>query len=830
MNDNDRIKILLIEDDTIDQMAFQRLVKNQNLPYIYQIANSIANARRLISEEEFDIVVADFNLGDGTFFDLKDDLKNTPFIVVTGSGDEEVAVTAMKRGAKDYLIKDNERTYLQLLPITVAQAVKHHKMEQGQIQTQNKIKMLFQAVEQSSTSVIITDPQGSIEYVNPKFEQVTGYTMEEVTGKNPRILKTDYHEKEFYEELWDDVLDGKTWTGEFLNQKKNGLRFWEMATISPVYDDNGNIIHLIAIKEDVTEQKKVKQALEFRVKLENLINQISTNFINLTTNKIDAAVAESLGKIGRFINIDRAFVYSFNQDRGIFVRKYNWFSTSIDVLLDLPDTLTIDNIPWLYNVLQSQDMVFIPSIEMMQPEAAKEKAVLESINSRSIIFFPMLYQYNLMGFVGLCSIQYEKYWDTDTIKLLKTLVEIIVNALQRKQAAEEIENLYNSLKQEIELAASVQTYLVPQWLRYEDDILFSSIYKPSSSIGGDLFDILKISDQKYVVYMGDISGHGVKAALMMTAVKSIIGMLIENEKGNLNPHYIIQRLNKILCRSLFHNDYMTIGLGVIDLAQNEIRYLSAGHPSLIEYDLKTGETVVLGTKGSIPVGWDENFEYKPENEDVIPFRENKVYIMYTDGIFECENPEGNQLGLTGFTRLLEEQTNIDNGIMLPHIFKQRLTDLQYNINSDDFTMLIFQKAVTSQKGKFNKLFLVHSLTQNTGLIATECYQQMIEHLGNEKLATEVELVINEFLNNIIEHGLQSKKDTIIAFRFEIDDKIRMKFVDNGQDWDLPQPEDKNIAKPDKFRGMGMQIIYTIISDIRKNRYDNINETTIEVDI
>lgn len=828
--DNKKIKVLLIEDDIIDQMAFKRLVKNQDLPYDYMIADSVESAKEIIAGNEFDIIIADFNLGDGNAFDIFNDSISTPYIFVTGSGDEEIAVNAMKKGAHDYLIKDNERYYLQLLPVTVEQAVRHHRLEQSQKKSENRIKMLFHAVEQSSTSVMITEPNGVIEYVNPKFIAVTGYELDEVIGKNPKILKTEYHDAEYYENLWDTILAGKTWHGEFLNQKKNGLRFWEMASISPVFDDNGEIIHLIAVKEDVTEAKKVKQALEFRVKFEKLITQISTNFINLTTGKIDAAVDESLMKIGNFISIDRAFVYLLDEKNSNFERRFNWFSNDIEVSQDLPCNLKENEIPWLNNQLQDKDMVFIPSIHTMFENAAKEKSLLTHIKARSIIFLPMMYEQTLMGFLGLCSIQYEKYWDENTIKLLKILVEIIVNALQRKRAAEEIENLYNSLKQEIELASSVQTYLVPQWLKLEENILFSSIYNPSSTIGGDLFDILKISDVEYVFYVGDISGHGVKAALMMTAVKSIISMLIESEKRNLCPHYIINRLNKILCRRLFHSDYMTISLGLINLKKNEIRYINAGHPSLIEFDMARSKAKISGDKGAIPVGWDENFNYKKEHEDLIKFEENKTYILYTDGIFECENPQGEQLGLAGFLKFLEEQTEIESGIILPHMFKQRLMDLNFDVSSDDFTMLTFQKNKQNEAGKYNKLFLINSLSQNTSKIANECYQAMIEHVGNEKQATEIELVINEFINNIIEHGLQTKKDTIIAFYFDIDEKIRMRFVDNGLDWKLPQPEDNNIAKEGKFRGMGMQIIYTLISDIVKNRYDTINETIMEVEI
>ncbi|MDO9576669.1 MAG: SpoIIE family protein phosphatase [Candidatus Cloacimonadales bacterium] len=824
-----RIKVLLIEDDLIDQMAFKRMVANFDLPYDYQVADCVHKALELLEENDFDIILADFNLGDGNAFDVFKEVNDTPFVLVTGSGDEATAVDAMKMGVKEYLVKDNERTYLQLLPVTVKQTLKHWELEKTQAKSQNKINMLFRAVEQSSASVVITDPDGSIEYVNPKFEEVSGYSSNEVIGQNPRILKTDYHDVDFYKELWDTIKSGKTWTGEFLNQKKNGLTFWEMATISPVFNEETVLTNLIAVKEDVTEQKRIKQALEFRVQFEELINAISTNFINLTANKINEEVSNSLGKIGRFIHIDRSYVYQYDLKKEKLMMTHHWLVPDIKESNPLPDEILPDRIPWMISRFADEEMLFLPSLFSLPKTAAADRAFLEEADVKSILVLPMVYEQKLMGMLWLDNVTSEKFWDIDTIKLLRILVEIIVNALQRRMSAEKIENLYNSLKQEVELASSVQTYLIPQWLRYEDGILFSSIYKPSSSIGGDLFDILKISDTKHVVYVGDISGHGVKAALMMTAVKSIISMLIEDEKNNLNPHYIITRLNKILCKELFFDDYMTLTLGIIDLERNEIRYLSAGHPSLLEYDLVNGKTKLLGKNGSIPVGWQAEHEYTLEDEDVATFSENKAYLMYTDGIFECENQEGSQLGLEGFTRFLDEFSDFNCGLMLPHKFKQKLTDLNYNINTDDFTMVEFQKIAPNKTGAYKKLFVVNSLLQDTIPIGKECFEAVMTHLKDNDLAIKTELVLNEFLNNIIEHGLEFKKDTIAALQLEITDKIKMTFWDSGVDWEIPEKTQDNIAAPGKFRGMGMQIIHSLVTKVDKQRFDEINETVIVMD-
>jgi diguanylate cyclase (GGDEF)-like protein/PAS domain S-box-containing protein len=127
---------------------------------------------------------------------------------------------------------------------------------------EEKLLQLSRAVEQSPTSIVITDTTGSIEYVNPKFTEMTGYTLEEAIGKNPRILKTDQTPKETHRQLWERLTSGVEWRGEFVNRKKNGELFHEAASISPITDDSGITTHYVAVKEDITATKLNEQKLQ----------------------------------------------------------------------------------------------------------------------------------------------------------------------------------------------------------------------------------------------------------------------------------------------------------------------------------------------------------------------------------------------------------------------------------------------------------------------------------------------------------------------------------------------------------------------------------------
>ena len=144
---------------------------------------------------------------------------------------------------------------------------------------EDKIKKLSIAVEQSPASIVITDLNGNIEYVNPIFEKLTGYNSDEVIGQNARILKSQNANPIIFDELWKTISSGKTWEGEFTNKRKNGDEFIESALIAPIKNDEGIITSYIAIKEEITERKKAESKLidakrELEKKNKNIISSI----------------------------------------------------------------------------------------------------------------------------------------------------------------------------------------------------------------------------------------------------------------------------------------------------------------------------------------------------------------------------------------------------------------------------------------------------------------------------------------------------------------------------------------------------------------------------
>ncbi len=148
---------------------------------------------------------------------------------------------------------------------------------------EDTVRTLSRAVEQSPVSVVITNQDGLIEFVNPRFCQVTGYTYDEVVGLRPSVLKSGYTSDADYRVLWQTITVGGTWTGTFLNKKKNGDHYWEQASISPIRDESGAITHFVAVKEDITERKWSEDALRLSEAQYRFLAENSTDLISRLT-------------------------------------------------------------------------------------------------------------------------------------------------------------------------------------------------------------------------------------------------------------------------------------------------------------------------------------------------------------------------------------------------------------------------------------------------------------------------------------------------------------------------------------------------------------------
>jgi two-component system, NtrC family, sensor kinase len=204
-------------------------------------------------------------------------------------------------------------------------------------QNENRLRQLSVVVEQSPVSVVITDLNGNITYVNRRFTECTGYSYDEAIGQNPRILKSDYTPAEVYRTLWDTIRRGEEWRGEFRNRKKNGDLYWESVVISPIRNSDGVTSHFLAVKEDITERKLAESHSRQAQKLEAI-------------GQLAAGIAHEINTPIQFVGDNTRFV------------KEAW--TSLDSVLALCEAASsaedaADVLPRVHSMLQDCDSQYL---------------------------------------------------------------------------------------------------------------------------------------------------------------------------------------------------------------------------------------------------------------------------------------------------------------------------------------------------------------------------------------------------------------------------------------------------------------------------------------
>ena len=277
-------KVMLVDDEAVITMQLEKRLPTMGYDVVGTASSgeeSILMARDLKPSLILMDIVMPGRLDGIDAAEIISKELDIPIIFLTAYTDDKFIERAKNVEPYGYIIKPfNEREIRPNIEI----ALYKKESEQRQKHAVERIRKLSSVVEQSPCMIMITDTKGNIEYVNPRFTQFTGYTSEEVIGKNLRFLKSGEMPPEVYKELWDMIMSGREWRGEFCNKKKNGEIYWEYAFISPIKDVEGVINHFVAVKADITEWKQMGEILRQSEKLKTLgvmTSGISHEFSNI---------------------------------------------------------------------------------------------------------------------------------------------------------------------------------------------------------------------------------------------------------------------------------------------------------------------------------------------------------------------------------------------------------------------------------------------------------------------------------------------------------------------------------------------------------------------
>ena len=418
---------------------------------------------------------------------------------------------------------------------------------------------------------------------------------------------------------------------------------------------------------------------------------------------------------------------------------------------------------------------------------------------------------------------------------LDRLLNMIKSVVKAYRSDDQTRKYYSTLEENLNLASEVQHLLLPNWIMMEEDFMMSSVYRPVYKVSGDIFDLTRVGPGRYFLLLGDIAGHGIQAALYMSAIHALVKTIIM-VSDDIKIDDILYRLNCFFCEDMKKKNYMTCLVALFDFNVNKLQFLSAGHLSFFMHDAKSGEVKLLNpeNKGSIPVGWVNDYEFNSETEAVeIDFDDDSSFFGITDGIIEMSNEKDAILGIEKFRLLLEKSIAVAIPPIVPYHICHAIKEAGYTNIEDDVCMLMIKKNKVLENEK-NRLHLTTMPSiLHADFLGIECENFIIKNTGDEKLAVKLELLLNEFLNNILMHGLTNpqQEGPKILVDLLIDEKeVVLKIWDKGKPWTFnTKPIDINEDIWDDNNklataGRGMAIIKSIAEKVECKRYGDLNET------
>ncbi len=349
--------------------------------------------------------------------------------------DDDISVLAMLatqatvaiENARLFETLEQHRTQLEGLVDERVAEIKHINTQlQAEVQerrrAEDELRKLARAIEHSASTVVIADTTPRIEYVNPAFTRVTGYTLDEVRGKNPRFLKSGRHSREFYQNLWDTLLRGEVWRGEFINRRKNGELYYEASRIAPVPDAAGNITHYIAVKDDVTDQKKVQEALYYLNERLKILREIDQAILGAQS---PSAIARAgLSRLSQLVPAKRMSVVEFDTGGAsevLVIEAVRGFSLDITAWLNQLYTL-VGQRPFIQGVADIRQVAHRTPLH--------DQLLAEGMRAYTIV--PLLDEERVIGVLNLETDQPHAFTE-DHINIAAEIAGMLAVALRQAQ-------------------------------------------------------------------------------------------------------------------------------------------------------------------------------------------------------------------------------------------------------------------------------------------------------------------------------------------------------------------------------------------------------------
>ncbi len=580
-------------------------------------------------------------------------------------------------------------------------------------------------------------------------------------------------------------------------------------TITPKFHNLFNIsTSILAIF--YTKMKLYKELLQNSDHLEIKVNEVKHLYNELLIIHDFVKKAGSIFDIPDLLDTLKDLTIKAASPNKCFVLTYNEKSNNFIVSSSTVEEKKGKILPVIDILAETVENKKIIKIKEVESEFLKK-----TFQAYSILSIPIFFKENIYGILLMTERFTNKPYSKEDVELLKSLTRQTENSLENIR-------LYNQyvekqkIERDLELARNIQKNLLPEHPPEMPMLEISGLSLPARQVGGDYFDYLKLDDDHIWIFLGDVSGKGISASILMAMVRSYLKSEIRNAGDS--PGELLTNVNDLVVNDIYEGKFITFIAVYVDLSKNKIYYSNAGHLPALHMTKNNEEPFEYGAD-NLPIGIIENIKYPTRSAS---FENGDVLVLYTDGINEAMNLKSEEYGFEKLVKNIKDHRKDSTKKLLNIIIRDVEKWSKGAPQHDDTTMVIIKHSDKNKKEFTDEFYIENDINQINDVV-----EDLVVFLKELEISDDeifdIKLVLSELLINAAKHGNKFDKDKKIKLYYNITkEKIITRIYDEGDGFDHKEISDYDDRLLEE-NGRGIILVSSIADRVKYIGKGNIVE-------